>query len=117
MANQLTELTQDRIAYMHAETVVDDVHLVGVYVQGGPVLRALRISNNCPHTLFKRGPRVETTERVIAALNESNRLTRKNFCQSGLAITKRIAAVLTKQRQYADGLTCARAQRTGQDLV
>src|SRR3569833_403366 len=111
MANQLTELAQDRVAYMHAEAVVDDVQLVCVYIQGGPMLRALWISNNCPHTLFKRGTRVQTTERVMTALNESNSLARQNFRQPGLAITKWFAEILTKQRQYADGLARTRAQR------
>ena len=68
--DQLAELPQHRVAHVHAEVVVDDVQLVGIDVQRGPVLGALCVDDDRAHALFERRPCVQTAERVVAALDE-----------------------------------------------
>src|SRR5262249_505152 len=103
MPDQLSQLSQDRITHVHSKAVIDDVQLIGIYIECGPMSGTLGVSDNRAHALFKRRSRIEPAQRVIAALDDSNGLARKYLGQARVPVTKVIAYFLAEECQHAHG--------------
>ncbi len=97
---------------MHAEVVVDDVQLVDVDVERGPVTRAAFFGDSAADALFESGSGVQTAQGIVTALDDADRLAREDVAQTRVPIDEVLAEILAKQREYADGTPGQRAQRT-----
>src|SRR6185312_12142729 len=86
LAHELTELTQHGVADVHAEVVVDDVKLVDIDVNRGPMAYAILFGHDAAHALFECRTHVQTTERIEAALDDAHGFTGQDVAEACVAI-------------------------------
>src|SRR6267142_2179484 len=116
LSDELAELPEYGIANVHAATVIDDMQLIGIDVEGTPMPEHAGV-DHCAYAPFECGSGVETAESIVADLDDADRLAPESCGQSGVASGEGIAQVLAEQREHADSLADRRVQGAGENLV